>query len=584
MSTQSQYVSLGGGLDTESPVLSVPPGWLREAWNFEQDIDGGYSRIAGYDRFDGSPLPSDATYTTLSVSITGAVAPGDSISGSVSLATGEVLAVRDDEIDVYVLSGVFSSADTLIVSSVVVASVTNEPFVGNANAVLELASDVRRRGIQEVPGSGQIRGVMVLGSDVFAFRDDEPLLSKKLFKATPTGWALVTTPTLSPGGSLEYVAYNFGSGTKLYGCDGVNKAFQFDGTTYTAISTGMTVDAPTRIACHMNHLFLAYGNSVQHSAIGDPLTWSVVLGAGEINVGAEITNMKPQPGQAGSGAMAISTASSLFVLYGTSAADWSLITLQSDVGAKALSMQNIGVAFMLSELGVTIIGQSQEYGNFMHSMVSAKVRTWLKTYGKDITSSAVHHGKNQYRLYFGNRGLYITVRGREIAGIMPVYFPVNVVCVTSTKDDLFYFGTNTGFVYRGDVGRSFDGQDIASVLTFPFNSSGRVRQRKRYRRLLVEIDSKQPVEMTSSFGIDYDDVDIGHHEARVDQAGFAASNWDTVSWDSAAWDGGAKPVARIDLEGSGENVGVSISHSSRIDPPFSIRSMTLEFSIRRGER
>jgi len=518
MTTQRQYIALGGGLDTETAVLSVAPGFVREAWNFEQDVDGGYSRIAGFERFDGRPKPH--------------------------------LAVP---------------ADPLLVEDPV---------------AIAAAQDARRALIQAVPGSGPVRGVFVFNDTVFAFRDAADGLSKALYKSTATGWVAVTTPTLAPGGSLETVVYNFGSGPVVFGCDGANKAFSFNGTTYTAITTGMVDDRPSHITAHQNHLFLSFGHSVQHSAIGDPTNWTPLLGAGEINVGAPVTNMVPQPGAQGSGALAISTAGSLFVLYGTSSANWSLITLQREVGARAGSMQNIGVAFMLGEMGVTIIGQSQEYGNFAHSVVSNRAKRWLQQYGENLTCSTIHHAKNQYRLFFETKGLFIAVRGREVAGMMPIDLPVSVSCVTTTDDDQCFFGGENGFVYQAEVGTSFDGVAIASLLVFPFNSNKSLRLRKRYRRLLIEMDSQSQIVMDASFSMAYGDTDV----ATVQQRGFPVSAWDVATWDSDYWDGGSSPIARVELEGSGENIAVALSHESRMDPSFSIRSFTLEFSPRRLER
>lgn len=578
MTTQRQYVALGGGIDTETPVLSVAPGFVREAWNYEQAVDGGYRRIDGIERFDGQPAPSGATYLTFLATITGTITVGSTLTGVTSGATGKALAVRAGEIDVTAIVGTFLSGETVNAG---VAVLTSTGLPGTDALIQADAADVRRALIQAVPGSGPVRGVFKFSNVVYAFRNNAAGTAKKLFRATSTGWVEVTTPALNPGGVLETVTYNFGSGSAIYGCDGANKAFKFDGTTYTQITTGMADDRPQHIAAHQNHLFLAFGHSAQHSPIGDPLaTWSPVLGAGEINVGAVITNMVPQPGQQGSGAMAISTATSLFVLYGTSSANWSLVTLQSEVGARPGSMQNVGVAFMMGDMGVTVIGQSQAYGNFAHSIISHRAQSWIDRFGQNLTASTVHRSKNQYRLFFGTRALFITVRGQEVAGMMPIEFPVDVFCCTTTPEDETFIGASDGFVYQADSGDSFDGAVIDSILVFPFNSNKSVRQRKRYRRLLAEISSQIPVQMTANFSLAYGDFDI----EPLSQIGFSSADWDVATWDVETWDGGVGPIARVDLDGTGENISIALSHSGRATPAFSIRSFILEFSLRRSER
>ena len=56
------YVEFAGGLDLESPILSVKPGSCLTAVNYETGPLGGYRRIDGYERYNGMARPSDATY------------------------------------------------------------------------------------------------------------------------------------------------------------------------------------------------------------------------------------------------------------------------------------------------------------------------------------------------------------------------------------------------------------------------------------------------------------------------------------------------------------------------------------------
>jgi len=59
---QSTYFPFEGGVNMVDPSLSLEPGELVAADNFEIDIRGRYRRIDGYERFDGHILPSDITY------------------------------------------------------------------------------------------------------------------------------------------------------------------------------------------------------------------------------------------------------------------------------------------------------------------------------------------------------------------------------------------------------------------------------------------------------------------------------------------------------------------------------------------
>ena len=96
--------------------------------------------------------------------------------------------------------------------------------------------------------------------------------------------------TLLPGGRLETVEASIIGNTtlpRIYGADGVNPAWEFDGTSLVPIHTGMTTDTPKHIAAHKDRLWLSHGASLQYSGLADPYAWTLVLGAGEINAGGK---------------------------------------------------------------------------------------------------------------------------------------------------------------------------------------------------------------------------------------------------------------------------------------------------------
>lgn len=59
---ETDYVILAGGEDLVSPALSIKPGALTFSMNYEPGIVYGYRRIDGFERSDGQPRPSDASY------------------------------------------------------------------------------------------------------------------------------------------------------------------------------------------------------------------------------------------------------------------------------------------------------------------------------------------------------------------------------------------------------------------------------------------------------------------------------------------------------------------------------------------
>jgi hypothetical protein len=247
-----------------------------------------------------------------------------------------------------------------------------------------------------VAGSGDILGVWEYNDVAYAFRNSTDGLSCKMYKATSSGWTVVTTPTLVAGGSFEFVNHNFtgsSSSEKMYGVDGKNKAFQFDGTTFTQLTTGMTTDTPTHVGVHKNHLFLSFdGGSIQHSGIGDPTSWTLNTGAGELGIGTEITNIDSMRGNA----LVISGADRISVLYGTSSADWDLKSFSTELGVVINTTEVIDAGLVwFNGRNVTYMSTTQAFGDFNTASLSTLVTKLLSVRLDKVVGSSVNYEKNQ---------------------------------------------------------------------------------------------------------------------------------------------------------------------------------------------
>jgi len=112
---ESQYFPFSGGLNIITPALSLEPGECISANNFEVDIRGRYRRLDGYERDDGTGLPSAITYYRIPYTIGTARSSvfdsaysiafdlqiprvGDTIKGETSGAIGQILVVTVEEI------------------------------------------------------------------------------------------------------------------------------------------------------------------------------------------------------------------------------------------------------------------------------------------------------------------------------------------------------------------------------------------------------------------------------------------------------------------------------------------------------
>jgi hypothetical protein len=437
---------------------------------------------------------------------------------------------------------------------------------------------------------GDAAGFIYFASQTGTFQAENLNIGASLNVATISGNS--TAVTLSPSGRYEFVNYNFGGTTgqlKMYGCSGTHKAFEWDGTTFAFITTGMTDDTPNHITAHKKHLFLAFDASVQHSGIGDPLAWSVVLGAAEIAMGDDVTGFLTAAGSSSEGALVIYTRNSTFVLYGNSSSDWNLITFNAEAGALEWTAQYIGQGIALDDRGVTLMSTSQVYGNFSNAEISALVRPYLNARRDSANASCVVREKNQYRLFFsGGDALYVTFIGNKVAGLMPISLtdPVTCICSLEGSDGVeeVYFGSDNGFVYQMEVGTSHDGEPIDWSAELVYNHFGSPRQLKQFRKAIVEVSGDGYATFSMAYNVGYGTTDLPQGVTTAVTTALGSTQWDNFVWDSFYWDGQSLTPSEADLDGTAENISIAFSGSSDEFEPITLNGAIVHFTPRRGLR
>lgn len=190
-----QYLAFGGGLDTTKERTSVAPGMAQASQNYEPQIQGGYRRLGGHERFDGRARPSDATYTLLDNTSTfdALAAIGATVNGQTSGATGYVCDRGDNWLAVTQVVGTFSVSENIRVGVTVVGAYGGSGSgidVFRHNEIMAAAAEVYRPAIQKPAGSGGAR-VMCLAGEVYAIRNNAGGTAADLWKATTSGWSAV---------------------------------------------------------------------------------------------------------------------------------------------------------------------------------------------------------------------------------------------------------------------------------------------------------------------------------------------------------------------------------------------------------
>lgn len=403
-----------------------------------------------------------------------------------------------------------------------------------------------------------------------------------------------TQITLSPGGTYTFDIGNFSghySGKRIYGADGVNDAFEFDGTVYVPIPLDSVTAKPTAVRVHSNHLFFAVESSLIHSAIGNPYDAQVITGAAEIGTGDTVTNMMPVPGSESSAAMLVSGRNSMFILYGTDVLSWKFVPYNGGLGALARTMQTVFDAFALDDRGVIAMKRSLNYGNFDAGSLTYNIRPFIESNRNLAKCSGVNRENSQYRVFFSNGyGLYSTMNADgQLVGHGVVLFPHAPQCMfdgeSSTGETVQLFGTTDGFVMRNDKGTSFDGAVINSFANLNINAVKTPRLRKRFRKAVLEVQGSSYVEMQIGYAFEWaTELILPHRFVAASESFSSMPFWDSMTWDLFFWDGRTNDAVEVDMAGTGENVQMTVSTSSDYVAEFTLTSVIFHYSPRRGNR
>lgn len=171
------YIVPKGGLDIVTPPLLLPPGACRAAQNFEVDLEGGYSRIGGYERWCGQTpwarqIFQPATLRLYSATVT-TITVGDKIRGDTSGATARVVPKRDD-IELESIRATASDLDDFIYPQFVIERSTY--FYQNVPTECFLY---------------EVSGTFMVGENLSILAEDEAYVIRGLSPTSPYGGSVV---------------------------------------------------------------------------------------------------------------------------------------------------------------------------------------------------------------------------------------------------------------------------------------------------------------------------------------------------------------------------------------------------------
>ena len=434
-------------------------------------------------------------------------------------------------------------------------------------------------------GGGDARGQFIFATITGTFTNGENLQVSGVTKCVASGGSAAIT--LPAGGHYDFVNFNFFGASdfeRMYFTNGQGTAMEWDGTVMVPIVTGMTVDTPTHLTAHKNHLFLSFaGGSLQHSSPGDPYAWSPLTGSAELAVGQDITGLQGETVDV----LAIVCRNRIALLYGSGIADWVLKALAEDAGGVEWTLQRVGRLVYLDDVGLRSLETTQNYGDFnlgtMTQLVEPLFRTKRANSVTAVASMRVRR-KNQYRVFWSD-GTGLTVYlGRKSPEAMPFDLGITVNCACSSEDsngnEILLVGDSTGQVYEIDAGTSLDGEDLTSYLRLAFNHCGSPYLQKIWRRAILEIDGQGTTSLSLAAEFDYGDADrvptIGSSLEVTGGGGI----WDESDWNEFVFDAAVEGRAKLALDGRGANVSLSVASTATYEKTHVVHGLTLHYSPR----
>lgn len=392
----------------------------------------------------------------------------------------------------------------------------------------------------------------------------------------------------APGGMISHDAYSFTAALaskRLYGCDGINAEFEFDGDVLVPLNTGMGSIRATVVRCHKNYLFLAYRGSLQHSGIGTPYVWSAVFGAGELGTGDQITNLLSLGGATDASALMVLCQNSLHVLYGDSTLNWNMVPLSHVQGAQWGTAQDIGGAVALDTPGVVRYPASQSFGNFVWDVVSQKIQPLAREQVANCSVFAT--GRFKYRIFLSDGTVLsgLPLSKNQFAWSV-VNYGIVVTCAEHAEigdQARTFYGDEAGFVYEADKGRSFAGLTVQYALKLHPLNQGSPMVEKAYRHGQLEVTATSACSLSTAFEFLDDEGPSLTSVNSLTQYGTPLL-YDLNNFDATYWDASGNTSKTIPIDGVGTGVALLVAGDSSSELSHTIHSLTVLHTPRRITR
>jgi len=572
-SSQVQPVAFNceGGLVLNRSSFLMQPGEATELLNFEPDIQGGYRRIDGYRKFVNQVIPTTSNTSEKPLMV-------------VNFAD-KVVAARGEKI--------FTSASTEV--NIAIASSTG----------MTGSSSITAKSTTGFSSSGTIQ----INSEIFTYTGISATAFTGVTRATSstTAAAHIKGDVLSEAwierdtgrtnaAKYHFERYNFSGTEKLICVDGANAPVIFNDAMTASDVSASAVAGSTVVVAYRNHMFYAGKSTTpQEIVFSEPFDedgFNAGDGAGSIKVDDTVVALKVFRDS-----LFIFCANRIFKLTGSSLSNFSVEPVTRNIGCiNSFTVQEFaGDLIFLGPDGLRTVAATARIGDTELGTISKNIQSVFDENIKDAASfdSVVIPDKTQYRIFFNKDGQNAILSKGAICVLKKEAFEFSEILGLQTTctdthiiaGDVFVLhGDVNGFIQRQEAGNTFDGTTIEGKYRSPDMAFGDPGIRKHMQRVIINYKPEGTID--ADLFVRYDNEDRNSARPAVypfDTSQLAAAYGSAVySTTSSAtqflYGGGAEPLVRQSVEGSGFSVTLKVEDDGTTNP-YSLKGFQLEYQL-----
>ena len=573
-----------GGLVLNRSTFLMQPGEALELENFEPDIEGGYRRINGFNKYVSVVVPQTSSSAEEVLMVT-------TFNSKVVAARGEKIFTADaggsswterdtgrTSAGTYTFERFnFDGNDKLIV-----ADGNNAPTVFNTSFA---ATDVSPAST----GTGQSTTLLVAIASGTGMSGSGTITVNDTSQFASSGSVLI--------GGEQFTYGNKTSTTLTDVTRARNSSVAADHEVGALVSDLFppTVQGAKFVVAFKEHMFYAGMSGTKQELVFsvpfDEDNFSVAVGGGSIRVDDEITGLKVFRED-----LFIFCQNRIFKLSGTSQANFAITAVTRDIGCiNGQTIQEFaGDLIFLGPDGLRTIAGTARIGDVELGTISSNVQSLFDFNLANASkfTSIVIPDKTQYRIFFTKsdvgenltEGVICVLKGQkfefsEIRGVRPTSTDTFI----DQGNVISIHGSGDGFVYRQEQGNDFDGTAINARYRSPDLTLNDPGIRKNMQRVIVNFSPESSIDADLFLRYDYEAKESARPAAYpLDSADVAAiygsTTYGLTSTTKGTYGGSSQPLFRQPVEGSGFAVALRVNDGG-VTAPYSLKGFQLEYQL-----